>query len=66
MSKEVPRAGRGRAAAVPDGFYEPPPVVELPEGFVPSESPPSPAPAPLARRKIGKPFRAKPKISDLE
>ncbi|MET7355883.1 hypothetical protein [Streptomyces mirabilis] len=31
MSTEVPRAGRGRAAAVPDGFYEPPPVVEFPE-----------------------------------
>jgi hypothetical protein len=31
VSKEVPRAGRGRTAAVSDGFYEPPPVVELPE-----------------------------------
>ncbi|MEU0194965.1 hypothetical protein ABZ250_34880 [Streptomyces afghaniensis] len=28
---EASRAGRGRAAPVPDGFYEPPPVVEFPE-----------------------------------
>ncbi|MFD5451270.1 hypothetical protein [Streptomyces sp. NPDC127100] len=32
MSEQTPRAERGRAAAVPDGFYEPPPVVEFPEG----------------------------------
>lgn len=31
MSEEAPRAGRGRAAAVPDDFYEPPPTVEFPE-----------------------------------
>lgn len=31
MSGEGVRAGRGRAAAVPGGFYERPPVVELPE-----------------------------------
>ena len=31
MSEETPRAGRGRAAAVPGGFYEPPPTVEFPE-----------------------------------
>ncbi|MFF4402630.1 hypothetical protein [Streptomyces sp. NPDC001480] len=27
----MPRARRGSAAAVPDGFYQPPPVVEVPE-----------------------------------
>ncbi|WP_406469999.1 hypothetical protein [Streptomyces sp. NBC_01615] len=31
MSEDAPRAGRGRPAAVPDGFYEPPPTVEFPE-----------------------------------
>ncbi|MEU3616279.1 hypothetical protein ABZ725_28715 [Streptomyces sp. NPDC006872] len=31
MNEEAPRAGRGRAAAVPGGFYEPPPTVEFPE-----------------------------------
>ncbi|MDX3233948.1 hypothetical protein [Streptomyces sp. ME19-01-6] len=31
MSGAMARAGRGRTAAVPDGFYEPPPTVEFPE-----------------------------------
>ncbi|MGW2891830.1 hypothetical protein ACWDDN_42305 [Streptomyces griseoruber] len=31
MSQDAPRAGRGRAAAVPESFYEPPPAVEFPE-----------------------------------
>ncbi|MET7989049.1 hypothetical protein [Streptomyces sp. NPDC005281] len=31
MSGDPARAGRGRTAAVPDGFYQQPPTVELPE-----------------------------------
>ncbi|MEU7306076.1 hypothetical protein [Streptomyces sp. NPDC007206] len=31
MSGDAPRAGRGRAAALPNGLYEPPPAVEFPE-----------------------------------
>ncbi|MFE6523735.1 hypothetical protein [Streptomyces sp. NPDC057794] len=32
VSEQTLRAERGRAAAVPDSFYEPPPAVEFPEG----------------------------------
>ncbi|MDQ0913594.1 hypothetical protein QFZ22_009666 [Streptomyces canus] len=31
MSQDSPRAGRGCAAAVPEGLYQPPPVVEVPK-----------------------------------
>ncbi|MFE4334612.1 hypothetical protein ACFRQM_35980 [Streptomyces sp. NPDC056831] len=31
VSGSAPRAGLGRMAAVPDGFYEPPPAVKFPE-----------------------------------
>ncbi|MFE1787899.1 hypothetical protein ACFW7J_05735 [Streptomyces sp. NPDC059525] len=31
MSGSTARPGHGRTAALPDGFYEPPPTVEVPK-----------------------------------